>query len=281
MPIIQTSDPDIQAMRGIHVYHFFMSNCAQRVNLTLAEKGLDWTPHSINLLSKENTKPEYMRINPKGLVPAMVHNGVVITESIDILRYIEEQFPEPALYSSDPSQRQQIDRWMDAATENHNSVVKTYMYAIAFGGDKSPDEMKRYLEQQKDPGLKAFHQQATVGFSQDQIAEAERALFTFYDQLENELSLHRWVVGDNYSYADIAWFVQYFLMQRTGVVNFANYPNIRRWGRMFMQRPSFERGIKNLQPWYAALLCKILTLKAFKRRGGRLAPKGPRRPVLV
>ena len=169
MPIIQASDLEIQSMQGIHVYHYFLSNCAQRVNLTLAEKGLDWTPHPVSLLMKENTKAEYLRINPKGLVPTMVNNGVVITESIDILRYIEARFPAPPLYPDDSHQRQQVDQWMDVATENHNAVVKTYMYAMAFGGAKSPEEMKRYLAQQEDPGLKAFHQQATAGFSQEQI----------------------------------------------------------------------------------------------------------------
>ncbi|MEM7018815.1 MAG: glutathione binding-like protein [Pseudomonadota bacterium] len=100
-------------------------------------------------------------------------------------------------------------------------------------------------------------------------------MFALYDRLEHGLGKHRWVVGDEYSYADIAWFVQYFLMQRTSIVNFANYPNIQRWDKMFMQRPSFERGIKKLQPWYAPLLCRGLALKSLVRRGG-LAPKSPR-----
>lgn len=278
MPIIQCNEPDILAMQGIHVYHYFLSNCAQRVNLTLAEKGLDWTAHSINLFAKENTKPDYMRINPTGLVPAMVHNGIVITESIDIMRYIEEHFPEPALYPSDQEQHQQVEQWMNMATENHNAVVKTYMYAMAFGGAKSPEELKRYLETQEDPGLRAFHTKVAAGLTKDQVFEAERALFAFYDRLENELGQHRWVVGDEYSYADIAWFVQYFLMQRTSVINFANYPNIQRWGHAFMQRPSFERGIKDLTPWFAPIMCLGLALKSFKNRGG-FAPKTPRQPV--
>ncbi|MEM7018814.1 MAG: glutathione S-transferase family protein, partial [Pseudomonadota bacterium] len=167
---------EIKSMQGLHVYHYFLSNCAQRVNLTLAEKGLDWTPHSVSLLTKQNTKDEYLSINPSGLVPAMVRNGVVITESIDILRYIEAQFPTPPLYPEGSSRRQQVGQWMDGATENHNAVVKTYMYAMTFGGAKSPEEMERYLAQQEDPGLKAFHQQATAGFSQDQISAAERAV---------------------------------------------------------------------------------------------------------
>jgi len=278
MPILQPSDPNVsnvRALRGIHVYYYFMSNCAQRVTLALAEKGLDWTPHSVNLSTKENTQPEYLRINPIGLVPAMVHDGVVITESMDILRYIEEHFPEPSLYPADQSQRQVVDEWMNLATEKHVSVVKKYMYAMAFGKSKSPEELARYLEHQKDQELSDFHTEASDGFSDDQILEAERAIFAFYDKLEQALGEHLWVVGDEYSYADIAWFVQYFLMKRTGVVNFANYPNVQNWAEMFMARPSFKIGVANLQPWYEPVACLVLKIKSFMKRGG-FAPKEPR-----
>ena len=275
MPILQTDDSAITSMQGIHVYHFFMSNCAQRVNLALAEKGLNWTPHSVNLLKRENTQPAFLKVNPKGLVPTMVHDGVVITESIDILRYIEEQFGAPPLYPSDAGQREQVDKWMNLATENHNAVVKRYMYALAFGRSKTPEQMKRYRQTQADPELIEFHRRASDGFSEQEVLAAERALFAFYDQLEHELSQHTWVVGDEFSYADIAWFVQYFLMSRTGMINFTNYPKIQRWGSALMQRPAFKRGIRDLQPWNASLICKVLALKSFIKRR-RFAPKKPR-----
>jgi glutathione S-transferase len=256
-------------MTGIHLYHFFLSNCAQRVSLTLAEKGLELTPHYVNLIAKENTKDDYFRINPTGLVPALVHDSMVITESIDILRYLEEQFPEPPLYPSGMTARRQVDDWMDEATNNHNGVIKIYMYALVFGGEKSPGEMRRYLENQKeDLDLAEFSQRASAGFSDAQIVAAERDLFALFDRLESELGQHRWLVGSVYSYADIAWFVQHFLMWRTGVINFVNYPNIRRWAAEVMRRSSFERGIKQLQPWYSPIACKALMLRSRVRRGG-------------
>ena len=58
-------------------------------------------------------------------------------------------------------------------------------------------------------------------------------MFAFFDLLESDFEQHPWLVGDEYSYADIAWFVQYFLMSRTGVIDFENYvcpiPRIRPW----------------------------------------------------
>ena len=70
MPVYEDADPGIKSMKGLHVYHYFMSNCAQRVCIALEEKGKDWTPHAVNLFTRENTTDEYFRINPTGLVPA-------------------------------------------------------------------------------------------------------------------------------------------------------------------------------------------------------------------
>ena len=275
MPIFENTDPGIKSMKGLHLYYYFMSNCAQRPSLALEEKGVEWTPHAVNLFTQENTKDEYFRINPKGLVPALVHDGRVVTESIDILRYIEEQFPEPPLYPSDPDLRREVDEWIDTATERHLPVVKTYMYSTVLGASKKPEMMDHYLEKQKDQELIDFHQQTLSGFDESRIAQAERDLFAFYDDIEKALSRHEWLVGDTFSYADITWFVTYFMNRRVGAVDFRNYPNIRNWGDRIKQRPSFKGGVARLQPWYAPLVCLMLRTKSRIQRGGP-APARPR-----
>ena len=275
MPVHDNADPSIKSMKGIHVFHYFLSNCAQRVCIALEEKGLDWTPHAVNLFTQENTTDEYFRINPTGLVPALVHDGVAVTESIDILRYIEKHFPEPPLYPSDPEQRKQADSWMDSATDNHMGVVKTYMYSQILGASKKPEMMEHYMEKQQDPDLIAFHQETLSGFAQSKVDAAERQLFAFYDSIEQALGQHHWLVGDQFSYADIAWFVTYFLNYRTGAINFRNYPNIRNWAARIMQRPSFQRGVTRIQPWYSPFVCLMLRTKSRLQRGGP-APSQPR-----
>ena len=275
MPVLESSDPAITGMKGLHVYYHFMSNCAQRVCMTMEEKKLEWTPHAVNLLRQENLKEWYLKINPKGLVPAIIDNGVIVTESIDILRYIEEKYPEPALYPSDENLRNEVDSWMDLATERHVGAIKTYMYSLALGSTKKPEDMKAYAEKQPDPELIAFHEETMRGFSQEKILAAEREIFSFYDDLEKQLSEHQWLVGDTFSLADITWFVQYFLMRRNGIVDFSGYPEIRRWAGEIKQRPSFIKGIAGIQPWYAPILCMVLRLKSRMRRGGP-PPRQPR-----
>ena len=163
---------------------------------------------------------------------------------------------------------------MDLATERHMAVVKTYMYAMAFDS-KSEEVMDDYVGKQQDEDLLAFHQDSAAGFTEAKVLAAERELFAFYDSLEAELDGREWLVGEVFTYADIAWFVQYILNHRTGVVNFRNYPNIRRWGAKIMQRPSFRRGVTGIQPWFASLMCLALGIKSRLRRAGP-APMKPR-----
>ena len=64
----------------LELYTHPMSPCAQKVRIVLAEKGLDWTKHHISLPDKENLKPEYLKLNPMGVVPTLVDNGVPVIE---------------------------------------------------------------------------------------------------------------------------------------------------------------------------------------------------------
>ena len=97
MGIITPKNKAVTEYKGLHLYHFSQSNCSMRVRMTLEEKGLKWTSHHVNLHKGENVTPEYFGIHPKGLVPALVHDGVLIIESTDIIDYLDRQFPDPPL----------------------------------------------------------------------------------------------------------------------------------------------------------------------------------------
>ena len=85
MVFVVPTNKSVLEFKGLHLYHADRSNCAARVRLLLEEKDLPWVSHHIDLGKKENISEEYFGINPKGVVPALVHDGTVITESNDIL----------------------------------------------------------------------------------------------------------------------------------------------------------------------------------------------------
>ena len=81
----------------MHVLHFMGSSCSQKLRIFLNLKGIEWESHLVNLSANENFTPWFLGINPRGLVPVLVHDGAVHIESNDIIQYLEKTFPSPKL----------------------------------------------------------------------------------------------------------------------------------------------------------------------------------------
>ena len=181
-------------------------------------KGLQWTSHHLDLRKKETVTPEYFGIHPKGLVPTLVHDGIVHIESNEIIEYLDETFPDPPLQPRAPDKRQEMREWLRTATNIHVPAVKTLIYTRKIGKvlhkDRADDEKYRAL--QRDPELLAFHSRATtgIGLPQEDVDKAEETLFRLFDKADVALSRHRWLVGDRFSLADIAWVPLHFTLIR-------------------------------------------------------------------
>lgn len=81
----------------IALYHGTHSTCSQKVRICLAEKGLAWTGHHLKLRRFDQLKPEFLALNPAGLVPVLIDGGQVLTESRIINEYLEDAHPQPRL----------------------------------------------------------------------------------------------------------------------------------------------------------------------------------------
>ena len=100
--MVQLIDADIRTRevltwKGLHVFHFPLSSCSQKLRIFLNLKGVNWESHVVNLSTNENISDWYLGINPRGLVPTLVHDGAVHIESNDIITYLERTYPEPKL----------------------------------------------------------------------------------------------------------------------------------------------------------------------------------------
>jgi glutathione S-transferase len=99
--MVQLLDGDIKTRevlnwKGVHLIHYITSSCSQKVRIFLNLKGIKWESHTIDLLASENVEPWFLGINPRGLVPVLVHDGAIHIESNDIIEYLEKTFPEPS-----------------------------------------------------------------------------------------------------------------------------------------------------------------------------------------
>lgn len=87
------------------LYTFFRSSTSYRVRIALSLKGLGFEPHYVSLPKLEHQAEAYAAVNPQGLVPTLVEDGRAIAQSLAILEYLDEVYPEPPLLPQDPFDR--------------------------------------------------------------------------------------------------------------------------------------------------------------------------------
>ena len=246
MVVVIPTNKSVLKLKGLHLYHTNRSNCSARVRLLLEEKEVAWTSHHIDLGKKENISEEYFGINPKGVVPALVHDGTVITESNDILVYLEERFPEPGFRAVDDDRQPEIDYWLKMSGDLHLPGIKTFQYYKVNAAlvAKTDDEVARYNKLQKDPDLLAFHAKHSDGRSfSDADADAAIALLNEnFAKMEQAIADDGWLVGGVYTLADISWSPTIITLMGGGF-DFSAYPNIQDWYERISRRPQFEKAV--------------------------------------
>jgi glutathione S-transferase len=115
----------------LELYSNINSVCAQKVRIALFEKGQNCTEHLLTLQGDQND-PEYLKLNPSGVVPTLVHDGDVITESSLILYYIDEAFPEPPLMPKTPAARHRVRLYNKLIDEYVHNSCTIITFATAF-----------------------------------------------------------------------------------------------------------------------------------------------------
>jgi maleylpyruvate isomerase len=89
-------------------YTYFRSSAAFRTRIAINLKGLKPEQAFVHLRKNEQNADAYLKLNPQGLVPALVHDGFVIAQSLAIIEYLDETFPEPALLPKDAKGRARV-----------------------------------------------------------------------------------------------------------------------------------------------------------------------------
>ena len=195
----------------IKLYHNDMSACAQKVRFTLAEKGLDWEGEELNLRRGDQQRPEYLKINPKGLVPALVHQGHTIVESNIIVDYLNEAFPEPPLLPASPLERARVRWWMKKLDDGLHLDLAALSFGIAFRHQLieacgSSDAVDQHIGAVPDPYLREVQRQVVdEGIEAPRFAMAVQQFNKLAAELDEELNRHHWIGGNRLSLADIAY----------------------------------------------------------------------------
>jgi glutathione S-transferase len=100
------------------IFYEFAPTRSIRVRWILQELGVPFDPVTVNLAKGEGRRPEFLRLNPTGKLPVLVDGDFVLSESVAIVRYLAEKYPQAGFMPTDPIARAEVDRWlMFTATE--------------------------------------------------------------------------------------------------------------------------------------------------------------------
>lgn len=196
----------------IELYHTAHSTCSQKVRLAFAEKGKpergkDWVEHEVDLGQFQQLTPEYLKLNPNGVVPTFVHDGKVMIESSAILEYLEEVFPDPPLAPADPVGRAHMRAWMRYIDEVPTVAVRVPSFANLFAPMRftktSDEDFAKHAD--RLPLRKQFYQRMTQkGFGQKEMEYAEGQIRQTCERIEKAIKGHGgpWIMGKQYTLVD-------------------------------------------------------------------------------
>jgi len=262
MPIIETKRDDIRALKGVHLFHFAMSNCSQRVRFVLEEKGVSWVSHHIDLAKCENATPEFRAINPKGLVPVLVDDGKTVVESNDIIQYIDENFEGPAL---SPVSRSDKDFLVDSLkrSSDFQASLKLLTHTFLFKPFRrmNASQLKEYTEGVQNPELADFMREFSSkdGFSRERIVAAIDDAEDNFKFLETRLETHRWLTGPEFGLADISWLVNVHRLSQF-YYPLAPYELLTDWLSRTRVRPAYKNAISRYQPTKLTVVFNIYSM---------------------
>lgn len=249
MPFIETQRDDIRALVGVHLFHFATSNCSQRVRFVLEEKGVDWVGHHVNLIKCENATPEFVALNPKGVVPVLVHDGKTLTESNDIIRYVDTDFEGPQLSPKGTANENYLDNSLKRSSD-FQAALKLLMHEFLFKPVRRMNErqLEEYSKGVQNPDLIRFMTEfsSEEGFGRDKIAAAVNEAESILRELETRLESQPWLSGDEFGLSDISWVVN---LNRFRYMHYPleKYPQIKGWLKRMKRRPAFKRAISRFE----------------------------------
>ena len=195
----------------LKLYHNDMSTCSQKVRFLLAEKGLEWEGTELDLRGGDQQRPEFLKINPKGLVPALDHDGNIVVESNIIIEYLNEAYPEPPLLPADPASRANARWWMKKLDDGMHLEVAVLSFAIAFRHQLikacgSDEALEKHFAGIRDPYIREVQRQVVPhGTASPRFAQAVRQYEQLFSDMNRSLAADRWLAGDSLSLADIAF----------------------------------------------------------------------------
>ncbi|MEM8935258.1 MAG: glutathione S-transferase family protein [Pseudomonadota bacterium] len=238
------------------LYHFNEATCGVKVRLVLAEKEIDFEERALN--RNELRTPEYLKLNPDGVVPTLVVHGgaedVVLRESSVIMVYLDDAYPAPPLRPDDPLPRANIHWWMKRIDDVFFPALGAVTYATIIRTMQMPiDEEQLKAQLASVVNVDKRHQRWDVmvnGLESKAVQYAVGVLARMVDEVDQTLSSQAYLSGGAYGLADAA--ITPFLLRAEwfGLMDHPkrDYSLVRTYWQQITSRPSYQTVVGSRMP---------------------------------
>ena len=257
--MVQLVDSDIKTRevlewKGVHILHFMGSSCSQKLRIFLNLKGIEWESHPVDLFTNQNFRPWFLGINPRGLVPVLVHDGAVHIESNDIIIYLEKIFPTPKLIPA--GHENEIAALLKHEDDLHLDL-RTLSFRFVFsppGPPKPVESLQSYAangtgtvrgvkDRDKEIQIEFWERAAKEGFTDERARASALKFRGEFDALNDRLAKHPYLMGDSLIVLDIAWFIYAHRLSLAGYPFPRLHPLVSAWVEKLRARPEFAKEI--------------------------------------
>ncbi len=229
----------------MELLHDWDSVCSFKVRMALAEKGLAWTSHRVDLFAFEHLRPEFLALNPAGVLPVLRHGDVVLPESSTINAYLDEVFPPPSLTPAEPVERARMRNWVKLQDEVLYHAQRPASFQLLIKrrlGAMTPDAMAALVAGHPNPErARHFVTWATGPVDPAVVEEARQKIDGVLARLDGGLVDGReWLAGGMFSLAECAFAPFVDRLRRLGFDDlWAGRPRLAAWMARVATRPSY------------------------------------------
>jgi glutathione S-transferase len=231
----------------LELYHSGLTTCSKQVRHCLREKGLQYRSRYVELWRYENLSPDYLKLNPNGVVPTLVHDGTAIINSFCINEYIEDAFPRPPLRPADLADRARMRYWAWTADEIHLALARlthSHMLQGRVKGLSAADQEIMLAHTPVPEKRERWRVLTKGGYSPEQLEAAlDNVIFTFR-RMEAELAARGpWLAGATFSLGDIsmAAIVHRIFELYPNRLDRSTFPRLNDWWERLMARPAAKQ----------------------------------------
>jgi len=238
---------------ALALYHYNSSVCSEKVRMVLNEKGeTGWESHEVDLFTGGQFDPAYLKLNPKAVVPTLVDDGRVLTESTLIAEYLDDKFAAPPLKPADPFECAQMRLYSKMCDEGLHQGVAVLSYSAMFMErlrKMPPDKLKAHLSRIVD--LERRDRQTAVYHDGVEAPHVYRGTVAFekaFQKIDKALADGRtWLFGDQFTLAEINLVPYIARLEYLNMLDIwtGERPNVVAWYRRIQARPSYKAEVSD------------------------------------